>query len=36
VADAAAIPVIPRANTNIPAVVLGERMAQLILDPLTI
>jgi len=31
VADAAAIPTIPRANTNIPAVVVGERIAQLLL-----
>ncbi len=33
VADAAAIPVIPRANTNIPTVVMGERIAQFLLDP---
>jgi choline dehydrogenase len=33
VADAALIPVIPRANTNVPVVVIGERVAQLLLRP---
>jgi choline dehydrogenase-like flavoprotein len=31
VADASIFPTIPRANTNIPAVVVGERIAQLLL-----
>ena len=31
VADAALFPTIPRANTNIPAVMVGERIAQLLL-----
>ena len=34
VADASLFPTIPRANTNIPAVVAGERIAQFLLgDP---
>jgi choline dehydrogenase len=32
VADASVIPTIPRANTNIPAVVIGERIATLLLE----
>ena len=32
VADCSIIPVIPRANTNIPAVVIGERIAGWLLD----
>jgi choline dehydrogenase len=32
VADAALIPVIPRANTNIPALVVGERIAEWLLE----
>jgi choline dehydrogenase-like flavoprotein len=31
VADASIMPVIPRANTNIPAVVVGEKIAALML-----
>jgi choline dehydrogenase-like flavoprotein len=31
VADCSIVPVIPRANTNIPAVVIGERIASLLL-----
>jgi choline dehydrogenase len=33
VADCALIPVVPRANTNVPAVVIGERIADLLLEP---
>jgi choline dehydrogenase len=32
VADCSIIPVIPRANTNIPAVVIGERIAGWLLE----
>ena len=32
VADCSIMPVIPRANTNIPAVVVGERIAGWLLD----
>jgi choline dehydrogenase len=32
VADASIMPVIPRANTNIPALVVGERVARWLLD----
>jgi choline dehydrogenase len=32
VADVSLMPQIPRANTNIPAVVIGERIARLLLD----
>ena len=32
VADASIMPVIPRANTNVPALVVGERIARWILD----
>jgi choline dehydrogenase len=32
VADCSLIPVIPRANTNIPAVVIGERIASWLLE----
>jgi choline dehydrogenase len=31
VADCSLMPVVPRANTNIPAVLVGERVAQLLL-----
>ncbi len=34
VADASLMPRIPRANTNIPAIVVGERVAELLLDDL--
>jgi choline dehydrogenase len=33
VADASIMPVIPRANTNIPALVVGERIARRLLEP---
>jgi choline dehydrogenase-like flavoprotein len=33
VADASIMPVIPRANTNIPALVVGERIARWLLEP---
>ena len=33
VADASALPRIPRANTNAPAVMVGERCADFLLDP---
>jgi choline dehydrogenase-like flavoprotein len=32
VADASIIPVIPRANTNIPTVVIGEKIAATLLE----
>jgi choline dehydrogenase len=32
VADCSIMPVVPRANTNIPAVVVGEKIAAAILD----
>ncbi len=32
VADCSLLPVVPRANTNIPAVIVGERVAELMLD----
>jgi choline dehydrogenase len=32
VADCSIIPVIPRANTNVPAVVIGERIAAWLLE----
>ena len=32
VADASIMPVIPRANTNIPALVVGERIARWLLE----
>ncbi len=34
VADASLMPRIPRANTNIPAIVIGERVAEFLLDDL--
>jgi choline dehydrogenase len=33
VADASIMPVIPRANTNLPAVMIGERIASFLLEP---
>jgi choline dehydrogenase len=32
VADCSLLPQVPRANTNIPAVLVGERIARLLLD----
>ena len=32
VADASIMPVVPRANTNIPSVVVGEKIAQVMLE----
>jgi choline dehydrogenase len=32
IADASIMPVIPRANTNIPALVVGERIARWLLE----